>query len=251
MVLMMALVVNVSWIMEGCTGKIPPLTALVLTTTPTLGPQWLTNFETGTASVNPYFYNSSNGSWSFLPSSGSPIISPGANGTNYALNIVVAAQGVTGYAPYQAQVNLTPPGSYYNLAGGPYGAGTNGIKFYWKTGSSDSMAARWFIMPAPEQIPPPVGNCPGTGGGCYDTYKKPLSSTGASWTLVSFTWSQFAQSGWGSPQIGPVTATCGVAPCTGSPNLSRILYFLWEEDPNGSPGAVMACDFAVDEIQLF
>lgn len=248
--LLAALVVNISWMMEGCTGTIPALSAVVATSTPTLGPQWVANFEGGTATLNSNLVASNNPNFNFLPTTGGVnVVSPGANGTNFCLNLMVAAKVLSGYAPYEIEANPNSTG-LYNLYGTAYGSATNGIKFYWKTGTDDTMPARWIIIPVPEQIPPSVGDCPGTGGGCYDTFKKPLSATGGAWTLVSFTWSQFAQTGWGFPQVGSLSSTCGVAPCTGSPNLSRILYFQWEEDPNGTTGTYGADSF-IDEVQLF
>jgi hypothetical protein len=248
MFLMGAVVLNGTWLMQGCTGKIPPLSALIATSTPTLGPNIVANFDGGTASINTNLVNSSNPNFNWLPGTITNIIvSPGANSTNYAANIFVAATALSGYSPYELEANPNGSGGVYNLTGTAYGSATNGVQFYWKTGTTDNMPARWFIVPVPEQIPPPVGNC---GGSCYDTYKKSLPATGNTWMLVAFTWSQFAQAGWGSPQIGPLAGTCGVSPCTGSLNLSRILYFQWEEDPNNVPGTY-GCDFSVDEVQLF
>jgi hypothetical protein len=132
----------------------------------------------------------------------------------------------------------------YSVAGTAYGAPTNGVQFYWKTGVTDTMPARWFIAPVPQQIPPPVGNC---AGSCYDTFKKPMSATGGSWTLVQLAWGTFAQAGWGSPSTGALAANSLV---NGLPNLGQILYFQWEEDPNGTTGTY-ACDFWVDEVQLY
>ncbi|HVZ79311.1 MAG TPA: hypothetical protein VHE12_00770 [bacterium] len=245
-----AVVLNGIWFLQGCTGKIPPLSALVATSTPTLGPHVVANFDNGNATVNNNLIRSSSPNFNWLPGSiSNVVVSGGANGTAFAANVFVAPTALSGYSPYELEANPNTSGNY-NLSGTAYGTATNGIQFYWKTGPSDNMPARWFIVPAPEQIPPPVGNCAGGGGGCYDTYKKALSATGNTWTLVSFTWSAFAQAGWGDPKIGPLSGTCGIAPCTGSPNISRILYFQWEEDPNNVAGTY-GCDFYVDEVQLF
>jgi len=245
--LMVMMITTVSLMIQGCDGKIATLAAIVVTSTPTLGPQVVANFETGSAIVNPNLYNSSGGSFLELPS-GNIVTSPGANGTNYAANIKVTGTMLTGYNPYEIQANLTGSG-VYNLSGSPYccPAISHGIEFYWKTGTDDTMAARWFVCPVPEQIPAPVGNGDCTGGGCYDTYKLALTSTAGNWVLVKYTWSQFAQAGWGAPQVGPLSGSYN-----GSQNLSRILYFQWEEDPNGaSTPTLMAADFWLDEIQLY
>ncbi len=248
MMLTGALILNGVWFMQGCTGKIPPLSAIIATSTATLGPNIVANFDNGNASINTNLVRSISGNFNWLPGTiTNVVVSPGANSTQYAANVLVAPTALSGYTPYELEANPNGTGGVYNLNGTAYGSPTNGIQFYWKTGPTDNMPARWFIAPAPEQIPPPVGNC---AGSCYDTYKKALGGTANTWTLVSFTWSQFAQAGWGSPQIGPLAGTCGVAPCSGSPNISRILYFQWEEDPNNLAGTY-GCDFWVDEVQLF
>lgn len=236
--LMGALILNVSWMLQGCNGRIPTLGLVVATSTPTLGPQWVDNFEGSSTSVNPYLYNSNAGLWSSLPS-GVFTAPGGANGTAQSGHIGAGPLFLSGYTPYQLQANPNSLGNY-NLNGGPY----TGIQFYWKTGLADNMSARWFVCPIPEQIPPPVGNC-GTGTLCYDTFKKPLAGTSDSWILMSFTWATFFQTGWGSPSTGSLTSSY-----MGSPNLSRILYFQWEEDPNNI-GNNYTIDFYVDEIQLF
>lgn len=229
-----AFILNISWALQGCNGKIPTLGLVVATSTPTLGPQWVDNFESGSTSCNPYLYNSSAGLWSSLPN-GTFHFPGGANGTAQAGRITAGPLFLSGYTPYQLQVNPNSLGNY-NLLGSPY----TGIQFYWKTGIADNMSARWFVMPIPPQIPPPVGSC-GTGPLCYDTFKRPLPSTGGAWVVQNLPWTMFAQAGWGSPSTGPLTS---------GTNLSQILYMQWEEDPNNI-GNTYTIDFWVDEIQLY
>src|SRR5581483_185631 len=200
MFILAGMILNVSWMLQGCTGKIPTLSAIVATSTPTLGPQWVANFESGTGIINANLINSNSGNFNVLPS-GNFVNSPGANGTAFSPNIFVAPKVLSGYAPYELEANPNASG-VYNLQGTSYAAASNGIQFYWKTGPTDNMPARWFIAPVPPQIPPAVGTCPGTGGGCYDTFKVPLGGTANSWQLVQVAWGSMNQAGWGFPQVG-------------------------------------------------
>jgi hypothetical protein len=244
MFLLGAVILNGTWMMQGCTGRIPSLSAIVATSTPTLGPNIVANFEGGDDTINTNLVNSSNPNFNWLPGTiVSAVGAPGANGTAFAGNVYVAATALSGYTPYELEANPNSSGTY-DLSSTAYGSATNGIQFYWKTGPTDNMPARWFIAPVPQQIPPPVGNC---AGSCYDTFKKPLAGTGNSWILVQLAWGTFTQAGWGSPSTGGLASNSLV---NGQPNLSQILYFQWEEDPNALPGTY-GCDFWVDEVQLY
>ena len=237
-----AVLLNVSLVMEGCNGKIPPVSAIVPTAVPTLAPNVVSNFENQSIYLNQNFYNDNGGVWVALPAVNF-IFPGGANGTNFAGNMSAGPTIISGYSPYQltAVPNLT---GAYNLLGAPV---TTGIQFYWKTGVNDTMIGHWFVSPIAPQLPPQNGgDCPGTGGGCYDTFRTALSPTAGAWTLVQVPWSSLNQSGWGFPQVGPLTGSYNSIP-----NESRIMYFQWEEDPGGSGAMPFTVNFWVDEVQLY
>jgi hypothetical protein len=259
-----AVILNAGWMMEGCNGKIPPVAALVPTAAPTLAPNVVSNFEDGTINLNPNLYKKTSGTApvTFLPISSNPtapgsntgvwsalpainfIFPGGANGTAMAGHLSAGPTILSGYTPYELTAVPNPTGAY-DLSGSPY----SGIKFYWNTTSNDNMQGRWFICPVASQLPPPLGDCPGTGGGCYDTYKVSLTTNSnpvtTGWVPVTISFASLGQAGWGYPQVGTLTSSYN-----GVPNLSRIEYFQWEEDPNNIPNTYTV-DFWVDEIQLY
>ena len=113
------LVLNIAWMLQGCNGRLPVnMGAFVATSTPTLQPQWVANFEGGTAAINGNLYNSNNGNFNFLPTTGNFVVPGGANGTNYACNVLVGTQLLTNYAPYELEANPNSTG-LFTLAGAP------------------------------------------------------------------------------------------------------------------------------------
>lgn len=274
MILTGAVILNVSWMMEGCTGKIAPITAIVPTAAPTLGTNVVSNFEDGSSNLNPNLFQKpvTPGPVTFLPGNLNPtapapligvfsvlpagnfISTGGSNGTNRAGHLTTGPvpTPMSGYSPFDITAVPNPTGSY-DLSPSS-GATFTGIRFDWKIGASDNMGGRWFISPIAAQLPPPLGDCPGTGGGCYDTYKINMSMKNVfpfgpylpdTWYPVSITWASLTQAGWGTPSVGPLSGTY-----LGVPNLSRIEYFQWEEDPNNI-SSLYTVDFWVDEIALY
>jgi len=258
-----AIIINAAWMLQGCNGKIPPMATFIPTAAPTLAPNVISNFEDGTINLNPNLYRksaasqpttflpvklnptapgSNTGVWTALPAVNF-IFPGGANGTLMAGNMSAGPTILSGYTPYELTAVPNPSGSY-DLSGSPY----TGITFWWKTTASDNMQGRWFIAPVAAQLPPPLGDCI-SGGGCYDTYKVSLNpysnpvTTG--WVPVTVAFSSLLQAGWGIPQVGALTSSYN-----GVPNLSRVEYFQWEEDPNNL-SSNYTIDFWVDEIQFY
>lgn len=249
MVLTGAVILNASLVLEGCNGKLPVSANFIPTALPTQAPNVVDNFEDGDIYLNRNLFNTNPtnpGVWSALPAVNF-VVPGGANGTAMSSHMSGGPTVVGGYGPYYLTAVPNPNGPYDLSAAA--GATFTGIQFYWKTGPSDNMAGRWFICPVAKQLPPPLGDCPGTGGGCYDTYKVSLNSYSSpvtsNWVLVTIPWSSLNQAGWGTPQVGPLSGSYN-----GVPNLSKIEYFQWEEDPNNVTNTY-TIDFWLDEIQLY
>ena len=62
-VLISGLMVSALWLSQGCSGKIPTMANIVATSTPTLPPDYISDFENGGNKVNPYLTNAANGYW--------------------------------------------------------------------------------------------------------------------------------------------------------------------------------------------
>lgn len=162
-------------------------------------------------------------------------IVPGANNTSQAMNLTgtVNDPGTGVYPTLDLQVQME--------GGNLYDAGFfSGIKFYLKLGSADQATKRVFSTVLFKTQEPPAGGC--VPPGCYDHFFVSYNDAPKDeWKFYAIEFSSMGREGWGQA-IEPPNLT--------GPNLSQILWFMWQEGRNNAQG-LSTVDLSVDEIELF
>jgi hypothetical protein len=243
---LMGLLVTTLWVsQQGCTSTIPPLSNIILTSTPTLGPNIVSNFNddtlnmnTGLAnSMNGFFYNGTYGDTTTSMAVTAPVPAEGA-GDNFALHIwgTYTDPGNASYPAFQLQGFPRSDKSYYNASS------FTGIKFSWNCPSDDNSVQR-FLCLVDGRIAPPSqgGSCTGAAGAvpCYDYSSITLPNTAGAWQQISSAFTAFnLQYSSGSPTN--VTPT----------DLTQIINFMWTNRSNNVAGTYTA-DYWIDNVQLY
>lgn len=234
------------WITQGCTTKqntpttatfFDPLPSPTPTSTP-LPSNWIDDFEDGNLNMNPTLVNSLNGFWQAFSWAGnetninSAVESPGANGTNRMMHVWgTLVGGGTGFPGF------TLRGKFRTL--GLYDATSfTGIRYYYRTASTDAAANRLFQIAVAQTTPPSDGGtCTAT---CFDHFRVVLTNTAGSWTFRSHNFSTITQAGWGTPVSPPGLLN----------HLDEVVFIQWIHDHNNDVGS-WSIDYAVDEVEFF
>lgn len=225
------------WLSQGCTGKIPPLANLVLTSTPTLAPNVVSNFENGSTSVNPGLTGSYNGYWSDATYGGPPAapntinstfvvsntVSDSTDSSSYAVHIGFPSGPVTlittgignGYESDQLTCHLVNSGTnpYYDAT--PF----RGIAFYYNFPSTDTNSNRAFQIATMNTV------------SAYNHFQVLMTNGSSSgWKPVTYMWPQF---------VCPFGSCNGAMTTTGaSGNLNHIAFLQWQLSDNVKGQAV-------------
>ena len=241
-------VVPILWLQEGCQGSYPPIAVMVVTSTPTLMPDVVSNFETGGTAVNSNLtgVNGYPGSFSANTYGGSPpntinnpfIVSNPGDGSNFALHISTSLSSTGAYEADQVFCNLKSPGAsspYFDLT--PF----TGIRFDFKLGADTNPASgRVFGIPIDITTVPssPGGTCTSQ---CYNNFQVNLpAGQNTAWMPLTFTWSQFAEA---YNQLTPPQNQF-------SNHLTRALQLEWSFSPNAAIVTTTTTDFWVDNVQF-
>lgn len=246
--LMFAVLIFASWFNQGCVGGVPILSAMVVTATPTLQPNVVSNFETGTTSLNSTLLNigAYGGSFGTNTYGGSPpnsmnnpfvvanTIPDANNGSSYAIHIFAPLTTTAGgYEADQLVCNFLvgAPSPFYDLT--PFTGIRMDIAFGNDTNPSRSVA---FPIDLTTPSSTPGGNC---STWCYNSFQKLLpAGTNTGWMPVTYTWSQFAQAY--NPMGTPFTS-----------HLNKVLNLSFGFGANTASGGVSTyTDFWVDNIQF-
>ena len=261
---MAAILAGALWTMEGCSGKIPPMAA-VLQPAVSLPPDFISDFETGKPVVSPTLLNSNNGVWRAATFGGSalapnvingPILVPNtvSNATDsskYAIHIFASllANGTgCGYESDQLDCPL-----YHSNTNTYYDASSfTGIQFMLNIQPDDNNSHPVFQVVVAETEPPPAES--GTAGGtclqgpcgstCFNHFQyllpvNPGVGTGG-WTTISLNWAQFS-------------LAFGSLPYGLSYYLNHVIFLQWTFSNNaqGYPGyPANTTDFWVDNVQF-
>ncbi len=238
------------WLSQGCTGKIPPLAEIIPTSTPTLPPDVVSDFENGSINVNPGLTNSYNGYWSDA-TYGGPAAAPNTVNSPFVVsNTVADATDSSNYAAHLGYpggpLTLIAVGGYeadqlichpVNNVSNPYFDATpfTGIQFNYNFPPDDTNINRAFQIATINTV------------AAYNHFQKLLPNGSSSgWKAVTLTWSQFAC---------PFGSCNGALTTTGSTgNLNHIVFLQWQMSNNvqGSVAAPVTTytDFWIDNVKF-
>ena len=200
--LVVILLTSVLWMSQGCVGGVPPIVAFVVTSTPTLPSDVISNFNSGSITVNPKLQNTNGlpGYWTvntygggIYPNSiNSPFLlaNPG-NGSNFAIHLICGLSDAGGNEADQLNCYLKsdPTNPYFDAT--PF----TGIQFDMRLGSADTNSSRSLSFPIDLTMSGvPGGICTAN---CYNGHMVSLpTSPTNTWHTVSFNWSQFQRPSW-------------------------------------------------------
>lgn len=223
--LMAAVLASTLWMQQGCVGNFAPLALMVVTSTPTLSPSVISNFESGTTAVNPTLRNTGGypGNFTVNTYGGSPpnsinnpfVLMPG-NASNYAIHVFASLSGTGAYEADQISCNLTSgaPTPYYDATG------FTGVQFDINIPPANTNPQKVFQVAIDLTTPTssPGGTCL---SGCYNHYTANLATT-AGWSTVTLPWASITYPGYGTNN-GPLAG-----------HLNKILFLMWSFSANGA-----------------
>ncbi len=254
------------WMIEGCSGKLPPIAAVLQPAAPPLPPDFISDFENGKPLVSPTLLNSNNGVWRPSTFGGSstapnvingPILVPNTvadatDSSKYAIHIFASLENVGSGCGYESDQLVCP--LYHPDTNTYYDASSfTGIQFMLNIPPDDQNFSPVFQVVVAETEPPPAesgtagGTClgsPGCGGSCFNHFQVALPAspgvgTGG-WVTLSFNWASF-----NSPFSSP--------PQPLSYYLNHIIFLQWTFSNNtagfnGNPPH--PTDFWVDNVKF-
>jgi len=238
---MLIFLASTLWLQQGCIGGPAPLSAMVVTSTPTLAPNVVSNFEDGTLNMNAFLKNSKSGSFSnttYAQTTMTMVVTapvPG-NGSNYALHLfgTFTDPGNNSYPAFQIQGFPRSDNSYYDVSS------FIGIKFDWNCPSDDNTVQRFFSLGVARTVSG-QGTCGVVAGSvpCYDYFSLALPMTSGSWTTQSTAFTALAlQYNSGSPNTIQPT------------DLKQVLFLMWTDRSNNTAGSYTV-DMWVDNVQFY
>jgi len=121
----------------------------------------------------------------------------------------------------------------------------SGIRFYFKTGTSDTCLLRRFTVPISTTQPVSLGGACTTN--CLDHFGANLGATSGNWVQKTYYFNStlgspsLLRQGWGYP-VNPMTLS--------GANLTQLLAVQWIAGRNGSAGTSYV-DYWVDEVEFF
>lgn len=196
------------------------------------------NFDDGSTKMSSKLFGSGSGSWNAFAYGGNSITQPyiasgGANGTAMAAHIygTLTNKGDNSYPSFTLQGKLKESGAYD-------GSNFQGIRFYYKSPTSDQALTRRFTMPIPATLPTSNGGT--CSDGCYNHFGADLSPS-SDWTQKSLSFSDLKrQSGWGS----------AVNPPDFADHLRELSQLQWDHNAQNNAGTYVI-DYWVDEVEFF
>jgi hypothetical protein len=267
---------------QGCVESIPPLSAVVVTATPTLAPYVISNFENGSVTVNPNLANWSKSYWQASTYGGAGTCISGCVTTvtetptiTACVTMVTAANTInnpfivpntvpdstnsSGLAVYvfapliavgtwesdqlKCRLNTDTSGTQY-----PYydaSASFTGIQFLINIPANNTSNHRVFQVAIDQTLPVTElgGTAPTTACSCYSHFEVALpSGSTGGWTLVSHPWTDF---------IDP----CGSIMPAGLENHLDKIVFLQFSFSSGTQGTTCSpestyTNFWVDDVRF-
>jgi hypothetical protein len=235
----------VLWMQQGCQGTYPLPSVMVVTPTPTLAPNVVTDFETGGTGINPYLLGVNGYPGSFVANTygGSPpnsinnpfVLGGPGNGSQYGIHIACSLSGTGAYEADQLVCNLIKAG-----APSPYFDATSfsGVQFDINIMPSDTNPQRVFQVGTDVTTPnsAPGGTCP---SGCYNHYQANLGAPTGGWVTRSYAWTALVYPGYGTNN-GPNVST----------HLTKFIFLQWSESANGAV-VTTSTDFWIDNVQFY
>ncbi len=260
------LIVNIGWLTQGCTGKVPSVAQVVATPMPT---DVIDNFSNG-ENVNPSLCESQggellNGSYgassvSIFQLVANPAISA-AYPSDYAFHFSGSVTDSSAYPALILDILLSSPSSPYINATAT-GCNFSGIQFELNIMGDDTCAQRLFGVGTASTVNAlPGGNCAPASlcgndfwiSGSNDYIGIPFEGKqGQGWQTYSYTWNQMSREGWGVDlnTCGPAACqTCTLSNCT--PEEEQMMVLTFKSDGNDTnPGHVFVADYYVDAFQF-
>lgn len=230
---------------SGCKGGYPPLTVMVVTATPTLPPNVISNFETGGVSINSSLLNINGNAGSFTVNTygGSPpntitnpfIFAGAGNGGSYGISINCSLSGTGAYEADQLVCNFIKsgiPNPYYDAT--PF----SGIQFDINILPGDTNTQRVIQVGIDVTTPnsAPGGTC---ASGCYNHYQANLGGPTGGWVTKTYNWSQLVYPGYGT-NYGPDVST----------HLTKFIFLQWSESANGAVVTTQT-NFRIDNVSFY
>lgn len=224
-------------LLQGCTGRVPPIGVVLTPLPPPLPVTVVDNFEDGDFLLNPRLLNSLNGFWSnttygqttmsFQVTNPSP-----ANGSTQAIHLsgTFSDPGNGSYPAFQMQAYPTNDGSLYDASS------FTGIQFDWNCPASDTTVQKFFCLAVSRTTPPGQGGgCNGTPIPCYDHFSYALTNT-VGWSPVTIAFASMY------PQYGAYTMVPS--------DLQQIVFLLWTNRANNVFGSYVT-DMWLDNVVFF
>lgn len=238
----------------GCSGKVPPIAAILPPSLPPLPANYIDDFEDGDLNINPRLTNSLNGFWAnttynqttqtFLVTAPVP-----SNGSVNAIHLfgTYIDPGNSSYPAFQLQAYLRNDGNFYDASS------FTGIMFDWNcptystaggVTTGDNSNQRFFCLAVDRTTPPSQGGgCSGTPIPCYDHFSFSLPDTAGLWTSQNITFL-------GYPSV-PNSMYSQNGSYTMLPSdLQQIIFLLWTNRSNNVAGNYRA-EFWVDNVRFF
>ena len=245
--LVCVLLTSILWMSQGCVGGVPPITAFVVTATPTLPVDYISNFETGTVAINPTLRNvngfpgsftvNTYGGGAFPNTVNNPfVLSNPGNGSNYAIHILCQLSSTGAYEADQLVCTLTSgaPSYYYDASS------FTGIQFDLNILPDDTSTHRVFQIGTDVTTPASAtgGTCSPVAN-CYNHYQAtlPSGSTGG-WVTKTYNWNQITYPGYGNNN-GPDIST----------HLNKILFLQVSID-NQASVTISKTDIWIDNVKF-
>ena len=195
------------------------------------------NFDDGSKDITK-LYGASGGVWSVFGGNGNTVNDPfivagGAKGTAMAVHLfgTLVNKGDNSYPAFTLQAKLKQSG-YFDAS--PF----SGVRFYYKSPSSDKAPAQRFKFTIAATLPTSNGGT--CSDGCYNHFGADLS-TSADWVQESYSFSDLKRgAGWGSP----------VSPPDLVDHLKEVVGLEWSHDAGNTAGSY-PIDYWVDEVEFF